>query len=63
MTKIELVHPAAVGIGHQIAEEARLFRVANNTVNLVVIFQVGAQAVQEHRQAFMRQAAGSDPPG
>jgi hypothetical protein len=60
--KSELVHQAAVGKGGEIAKEPGLLLVAKNTVNLIVVLQVGAQAIQEHRQAFMRQTACPDPP-
>jgi hypothetical protein len=36
------VHRATVGKGDEIAEEPRLFLVAKNAVNLIVVLQVGA---------------------
>ena len=60
--EVECVHQAAVGKGDQRAEEPGLFLVAENAVNSVVVLKVAALTAQEHRQAFMRQAACPDPP-
>jgi len=60
--KLEFVHEPAIGKGDEIAEKPRFFLVAKNAVDLIVALQVGAQTIQEQRQAFVRQAACPNPP-
>lgn len=54
------MHQAAVRKGDKIVEESRLFFIAKNAVNPVVVLQVVAQTIQEPQQAVMRKAAYSD---